>query len=589
MDAEDSLSDDNVSHGSASDDYVTSAPTPASALRGPSLERILLGLLAVVVVAVVSLAVAVVAMSSGEDTAGNLPEMPPLDPMVPLPPPVPSVTAEQEPPRVPADSPWGLPTPTPESHVPDGNDVAVVYTNDGFTPSSVTVSPGGTVVFFNASDWEFWPASNIHPTHEIMPEFDSLQPVAAGEAWQHTFDEVGIWYYHDHLSPDMGGVVKVVAAEEPEVGTTEQPPVEASSPPPAEGEPADLEPLVLTMPDREFDPLPSDAANTHSSIFTNTRDLEDFIDRHGLSASLQVLKQIELDTGNHCHDVAHDAGRIAYEEFGSAAFALATHECQSGGLHGATEALFADRGTSRLADDIAVLCDGAINDFIRHQCLHGIGHGLMAWTSYDLPGALGLCDEAIPRDRGSCYSGIFMENVVGGLSGAMGHYTEWLKPDDPVFPCDVVETRYQPDCYHYQTTHASGVLGWDMAAVAAICVEAPENSQATCWSSFGRDVANQAGDDPATAIRLCKNAAEALPNFWCVQGSVQNGFWEPPGAQRAIQYCALLAEDPEAYPGSISGCYEMITRRAGEVLIEPAALSGFCSQIPDGYQASCRA
>lgn len=76
-----------------------------------------------------------------------------------------------------------------------------------------------------------------------------------------------------------------------------------------------------------------------------------------------------------------------------------------------------------------------------------------------------------------------MENVVGGLSGTMGHYTEYLRDDDPIYPCDIVKTKYQPACYHYQTTHMNRVLDYDMAAVAALCTEAPEESQMRCFDA----------------------------------------------------------------------------------------------------------
>ena len=479
----------------------------------------------------------------------------------------------------------------------------MAYTNEGFAPESVTVAAGDVVRFINVSDWDFWPASNIHPTHDILPEFDSLQPIPPQGSWSHQFDKLGRWYYHDHLAPEKGGLVAVEVGEaqpqqaetveegesEPSTTGVAAPTGDVSSAPASTSPLEDLDPLVLEMPDREFEAIPQELLSDVSAIFSDDAELEAFIERYGLSGALQTLKQIELDSGADCHNRAHEAGRIGYEMFGSAAFALATHECQSGGLHGATEALFADRGTARLAEDIAVLCHGAPNSFVRHQCLHGIGHGLMAWTNYDLPIALSLCDEASPgSDRSSCYSGIFMENVVGGLSGAMGHYTEWVRPDDPVFPCDVVETRYQPDCYFYQTSHMAVVLNWDMAEIAALCDQAPLASQPSCYSSFGRDVATLASDDPATAISLCQHAEDPIANTYCIQGAVQNGFWEPPGAQRAAQFCALLDSDPQAHQASIDGCYITITQRAQNVLVTPDALQAFCNLLPQPRQPTCQ-
>ena len=210
---------------------------------------------------------------------------------------------------------------------------------------------------------------------------------------------------------------------------------------------------------------------------------------YGPAAAVETLRRI-IGGDAECHQRAHEVGRVAFGVFGPAAFVLGSHGCQSGSLHGTIEALFAERGTANLTEDVAALCSGEVNDFDRHNCLHGVGHGIMAWTNYELHDALRLCD-AVPvaLDPESCYSGVFMENVVGGLSGAMGHYTDYLRPDDPVYPCNIVADHYQPGCYFYQTSHMMRVLNYDVEAVAALCADAPEPSRLHCFGSFGRDVA----------------------------------------------------------------------------------------------------
>ena len=128
-----------------------------------------------------------------------------------------------------------------------------------------------------------------------------------------------------------------------------------------------------------------------------------------------------------CHGRAHDFGRLSYEKFGAMAFSLSGHECHSGGYHGATVGFCRDEGTSRLAENIALIYSNELNSFFRHQRVHGIGHGLMAWTSYELNDSLEICTELSEVvDQRSCYLGIFMENVVCGLLGSMGHVPEYL-------------------------------------------------------------------------------------------------------------------------------------------------------------------
>lgn len=79
----------------------------------------------------------------------------------------------------------------------------------GFEPETLTVKKCTRVVFENKDTKDHWPASNIHPTHAIYPELDPQKAVAAGESWSFTFDKVGNWGYHDHLSPSVRGEITV--------------------------------------------------------------------------------------------------------------------------------------------------------------------------------------------------------------------------------------------------------------------------------------------------------------------------------------------------------------------------------------------
>jgi plastocyanin len=79
----------------------------------------------------------------------------------------------------------------------------------GFAPDPVTVALGSEVCWINSDPEARWPASNIHPTHEIYSDFDPKTPVRSGETWCFTFDKPGIWKYHDHLFPEFVGTVNV--------------------------------------------------------------------------------------------------------------------------------------------------------------------------------------------------------------------------------------------------------------------------------------------------------------------------------------------------------------------------------------------
>ena len=90
------------------------------------------------------------------------------------------------------------------------NKVVVSLTNTGFSPQNVSVKKGEIVSFVNLLERSFWPASDLHPTHELYPEFDSRQPIAKNNEWSFQFKKAGIWKFHDHLAPYFTGTITVL-------------------------------------------------------------------------------------------------------------------------------------------------------------------------------------------------------------------------------------------------------------------------------------------------------------------------------------------------------------------------------------------
>jgi len=99
--------------------------------------------------------------------------------------------------------------PTSESDLDSGKVHEVVYNGTAFTPSTLTIKAGDTVVFRNSSSGAFWPASGPHPQHTLYPEFDAKGSVAAGNIYSFKFLKVGEWPFHDHLKPTVFGKITV--------------------------------------------------------------------------------------------------------------------------------------------------------------------------------------------------------------------------------------------------------------------------------------------------------------------------------------------------------------------------------------------
>lgn len=111
-----------------------------------------------------------------------------------------------------------LVTPQPPlSQAPVAEKKTIIYTDTGYSPSSLTIKKGETVIFKNQSSRSMWPASAFHPTHKEYPTtggclgstFDACKGVQPGGSWSFTFNFAGGWKYHDHLSPTNFGAILV--------------------------------------------------------------------------------------------------------------------------------------------------------------------------------------------------------------------------------------------------------------------------------------------------------------------------------------------------------------------------------------------
>ena len=501
---------------------------------------------------------------------------------------------------------------TPYAHSEDPVGVVIHITDSGFEPNEISVSVGDTVIFENIGGNDHWPASNIHPTHrgypgsdiklcdtEKEPEiFDSCQGLKPGESFGFTFNHIGGWRFHDHIDPRLKGKITVendgeaVSENNNERDIANRGFIDKawaliknflsgifSGFFPAENKFDSLSGdfrREMEELDKNYDP----SINKDSEeIFNNKEALFSYVKKYGPAETTKRLYSLESQFG-FCHNSSHDAGRFAYGLTGGEAFQKCSAECHSGCYHGATEAFFRDRGIANFVEDLNLLCNEELNPFFSHQCIHGIGHGLMAWADYDIHEALASCD-LLPNARESCYSGVFMENIVGGLAPEQGHFTEYLN-DDPLFPCTMVEEKYANACYFYQTSRMVQLFGGDFSKVAGACSEIDPIYQISCFGSMGRDVGGANRKNPAGAIKACSLVLPGQSRIACLSGAVQDSFWISDGQDDAIRFCRMLSNREEKY-----SCYSTIITRASNVISSIEDFKIFCGKTEEEYQSLC--
>lgn len=457
-------------------------------------------------------------------------------------------------------------------------DATVIHMEDEkYEPQNVTVEKDSIVIFENVGKNDHWPASNIHPTHGIYPEFDPKKPIKSGETWQFKFEKAGNWKFHDHLYPSLTGIINV------------------------SGESAQSNRSFLSRFTENFKDFwvkiyfklfPKAIEEKFSKLNMQTFEDEDEIKRNLKIFGVEKIRnKLFSDSGGgskfDCHQQAHKLGRMSYEIFNIKAFQTMDTSCHSGLIHGAMEAFLKEKGTANLASDIKSLCDDANSAFGRFECLHGVGHGVMAFDDYDMPSALDSCKKlADDYSRESCYGGVFMENIIvsEGNGVVPAHQTKWIN-SDPHFPCNGIdqEERLQIQCYLMQTSRMLDLYGYDFNKVAKVCEGAPQNMRYICFQSMGRDASGQTLRDPLKTDSICKLAPS---NYYedCLRGAlyVFIEFWGDNMTNQPHGFCQALNESDKSY------CYSLLGARLPEIFgNSDQKIREICQFAETNYQSNC--
>lgn len=95
------------------------------------------------------------------------------------------------------------------SAIPKSQTVTVTFANGTAMPANVTIRVGDTVKFVNNDNVARWPASGVHPTHQICPGLNSLRGLNTAESYSFTFREAKTCPWHDHLQPSINGKIEI--------------------------------------------------------------------------------------------------------------------------------------------------------------------------------------------------------------------------------------------------------------------------------------------------------------------------------------------------------------------------------------------
>lgn len=347
------------------------------------------------------------------------------------------------------------------------------------------------------------------------------------------------------------------------------------------------------------------------------------VQQEKIRLSMRALEIMGTRSGgirHYGHDYSHVVGINAWapgKDLG-AVYQQCTELFQSGCYHGVVQAYMAYEGTDSAR--VAAICQQtpgiSTNNWLRFQCVHGLGHGLLQTYTMNLPRALDGCDKLGNWfDTESCYGGAFMEFIVGGRgqshhphatvvkdTAAMDHEgmdhanmdhagmnqeeKSWpdfkvRKPGDLLYPCSELGDKYQRACYQMQAGLMVEQVGMNFDRVAAGCDTAPEAVRATCYQGIGTYVSGLTTRDPARASKLCSEGSTRYM-AWCFVGVVKNFVDVTANTDDGIAYCKLVPRGEVA-----TGCYHAVGEEAAVLYVMMERRREACAKAEEEYRPAC--
>jgi hypothetical protein len=310
--------------------------------------------------------------------------------------------------------------------------------------------------------------------------------------------------------------------------------------------------------------------------------------REGPTAALRLFDQrivTDADVKADCHRIAHSIGSAAFARFeGDVArtFSGGSSTCASGYYHGVLERAFVGVSSKSELQKVAErLCDAQgirRRSFLDYQCRHGLGHGLMIQTGYDLPTALSVCSRlGTGWDDLVCTGGVFMENI----NTRYGFRSQWVRDDDPLYPCRDVRAIYKRSCYMRATARILDLNGRNFPKAARTCAGLASHWSTFCFRGYGRDAVGEARYAPARILSLCRLTRGAQGD--CLLGAartVGDGFGFA-GARRAARLCT------EAPATARDACFSGVGLVLGLLLQTDVGRLRACEKLALGHVRSC--
>lgn len=339
-------------------------------------------------------------------------------------------------------------------------------------------------------------------------------------------------------------------------------------------------------------------------------------EKKGAVYAFRVLGQAPFPGGTDLHLLGHIVGDMLYEQEGIDGIKSCTDEFRNACSHSVVIGVLNEQGPGALSD-IAVTCTKAPGGPGAYtMCFHGLGHGVLAYTGYDLQKAVEMCkltgtQQYRYREYVECVGGTIMEMIAGVHDRDVWERQvgKFFKESDPLYPCnaDWMPKEVRSICYIQLTPHLFTAAGGDLGNLSpdiypkafSYCATLPRGEgkngdRASCYSGFGkefvvlaqgrdvRDIGSMQEPGLRNIRAWCALAGDEEGELACASSALASLFWggeNKPDA--AFTFCAL------AEGAARTSCYEDLAGSIGYYHSRDGKAAALCARIPAEFQQRC--
>ncbi len=317
---------------------------------------------------------------------------------------------------------------------------------------------------------------------------------------------------------------------------------------------------------------------------TRLKAARKLVERVDVNEALEILEHSPLPHTGEGHLAVHQIGFYAYQKYGVDSIL----KCKDYFLYACYHGAIIEAATDQGFEAVSKMTDRCKESPVRYfQCVHAAGHAILAMWNYDLPSALDTCDKLyerveFPNALSSCHNGAFMENLFGVHDWGKDKelMRDWLKDDDPYFPCNYFGEKYQRGCWLNQAARIYQMNKGDIAKTAQICQQIGDPQYTTwCMDNLARQIHPLTNGDIIKVFTLCPLVGDAWRES-CITVNA-GAYYSVGGRDEAIAVCQ------RAIPQTKTECYQLVLSQIISDPITKDEKVALCQKLEQPFNNQC--